>query len=398
MIMHTNIYCYLFLSAFLMLSINLGCEEDQSTPPLSKIEMMNSDLGIASNRSDQMSNDQELSDQFVNSPEAEAIWNEIRAEIDHATPDELVVLIGDQNRIRFSHAKGAAIDKTYPIASASKMLTAMIILKLVELDYLKLSDHPQTYLDWWTQDVQDTRSQITLEQLLSFTSGFAGGTGLLPGDESIACIEDESTTIDICAQEIYNEHFTFEPGTTFFYGPSHMQIAVAMAVEATNIRWEEIVRQVLSEPLELSNTSYIIPSISNPRASGGAVSNAVDYAKVLKATLAGEFLSAEMISELTRVRTSNDVTLERIPQTARDYGDWRYALGCWRECDEEIYNPRCDDIGIISSPGAFGFYPWIDQANGYWGVLATRIRVRGAATTVPLAKEWYEKAKQAMSL
>ena len=43
---------------------------------------------------------------------------------------------------------------------------------------------------------------------------------------------------------------------------------------------------------------------------------------------------------------------------------WNYSAGHWVEDD-----PATGD-GTFSSPGAFGFYPWIDSTKTYYGVLA----------------------------
>ena len=43
---------------------------------------------------------------------------------------------------------------------------------------------------------------------------------------------------------------------------------------------------------------------------------------------------------------------------------WHYALGHWVEND-----PSAGD-GAFSSPGALGFYPWVDASRQGYGVLA----------------------------
>jgi hypothetical protein len=50
---------------------------------------------------------------------------------------------------------------------------------------------------------------------------------------------------------------------------------------------------------------------------------------------------------------------------------WQYSLGHWVESD-----PRVGD-GAFSSPGAFGFYPWIDAGRSHYGILA-RVASNGA--------------------
>ena len=43
----------------------------------------------------------------------------------------------------------------------------------------------------------------------------------------------------------------------------------------------------------------------------------------------------------------------------------------WVECNSSTFEDYCDTIHIRSSPGAYGFYPWIDRTRNYYGILAT---------------------------
>jgi hypothetical protein len=43
---------------------------------------------------------------------------------------------------------------------------------------------------------------------------------------------------------------------------------------------------------------------------------------------------------------------------------WHYSMGHWIEDD-----PIVGD-GAFSSPGALGFYPWIDSSRTYYGIIA----------------------------
>jgi hypothetical protein len=48
--------------------------------------------------------------------------------------------------------------------------------------------------------------------------------------------------------------------------------------------------------------------------------------------------------------------------------DWHYSFGFWLECQSSTFD--CDGVGRISSPGAYGAYPFIDYELGYVGILA----------------------------
>ena len=43
---------------------------------------------------------------------------------------------------------------------------------------------------------------------------------------------------------------------------------------------------------------------------------------------------------------------------------WHYSMGHWIEDDPVVGD------GAFSSPGALGFYPWIDKSKTYYGLIA----------------------------
>jgi CubicO group peptidase (beta-lactamase class C family) len=272
----------------------------------------------------------------------------------------------------------------------------MTVLASVEDGVMALDDHPQDYLSWWTSDPADPRSEVTLEQLLSFTSGLGGGIGEVP------CVEDGESTIEACAQVLYEDFFQYEPGGTFVYGPSHLQVAGAMLSVATGDSFHRVFRDQIGTPLGLdAYTGFGLPSLNNPRVAGGGTASAADYATILTALSAGELLSPESIERLGQDHTGNGVTMALVPdEVSAGDRDWHYALGCWRECGQDPYPSSCDEPGVLSSPGAFGFYPFWDTKNRIWGVLAAQIIVEGggASITIPLGQEWSSLAKQAMGL
>lgn len=305
----------------------------------------------------------------ASSPIAEAEpdpWQPVVAVLESHSVDDLALIVGTSDGEIFRYEKGAfSVSDVHAIASASKWVTGATLLTLVDQGILSLDDSPQRYLSYWTDDPLDPRSRVTLEQLLSFTAGFHRA----PSDAG--CIGDESLTLQACVAELYDEGIDADPGTTFFYGPVHMQIAAAMAEIATGQPFSEIVRLTLVTPLGLSNATGFAGS--NPRASGAATSTTLDYAEFLRAQLAGEFLPASF--DVLIAERLSQVDIVSRPSALEDGLDWYYGLGLWRECDEPNWNASCDAKRRVSSPGAFGWYPWLDVDEGYYAVLAMEERL-----------------------
>lgn len=289
-------------------------------------------------------------------------WAAVTATLDAASVVDLAFVIGDAEGNLYSYEKGAfRLSATHAIASASKWLTSATILALIEQGAMGLEDQPQRYLSYWTSDPTDARSRITLDQLLSFTAGFHRSPS------QAGCIGDDSYSLQECVEQLYAMGVDAEPGTTYFYGPIHMQVAAAMAEQATDQAWSEIVRLTLREPLGLSTATGF--SGRNPRASGSATGSALDYAEFLRLQLAGGFL-ANSLDQLITERLSAVTIVSRPNTISANNLDWYYGLGVWRECDQPMWDSICASERRISSPGAFGWYPWLDLDNGYYAVLA----------------------------
>ncbi|MEM6640015.1 MAG: serine hydrolase domain-containing protein [Pseudomonadota bacterium] len=295
--------------------------------------------------------------------------------------DDLALIVGDANGVLFQYEKGAfRVTDEHRVASASKWLTSATVLTLVEQGVMSLDDRPQDYLAAWPADPSDPRSRITLTHLLSFTSGFHRS----PADGG--CIGDEQFNVQSCVQQLQAMELDAEPGTTFFYGPVHMQIAAAMAEVATGQAWRELVTLALTQPLGMTSTRF---EGTNPRASGGAISSAQDFATFLQSHLSGALLSSSF-AELAEPRLT-DVDIVSRPAAVEANGvDWYYALGVWRECEAALWSAECAARTRVSSPGAFGWYPWLDTDNGYFAVLAmeesVRLFTRPAESSVLLGK------------
>jgi CubicO group peptidase (beta-lactamase class C family) len=293
-------------------------------------------------------------------------WAAVAAELDRFAVDDLAIIVGDADGERWRYEKGQfRVAESYLIASASKWLTGATLMALVEQGVMSLSDRPQDHLGYWTNDPQDERSQITLAMLLSFTAGYSVG----PIDAS--CVNNAAITLAACAREFYDAGLDTTPGSTFYYGPAHMQVAAAMAEAATGQTFNEIVRLTLAQPLGLSAaTRFVAPSTTNPRASGGGQSTALDYAAFLQALLDGGFLAGSLDTFL-QDRTGDPVVFGYRPGAITDNNvDWHYGLGFWRECNQPAWDATCADRRLVSSPGAFGWHPWIDFDEGYYAVLA----------------------------
>lgn len=288
----------------------------------------------------------------------------IRAEIADFPVSDMVFILGDAGGRILTIEKGVfRTSDPFRIASASKWVTGYSVYSLVEAGALDLSDRPQAYLPFWASDPADPRRDVTLEQLLSFTSGF----DYAPEDPG--CTNDPFTTIAACAEDYHDRGLLSPPGTRFVYGDAHMQIAAAMVEGRLGESWQTFFAADIAPRFGFTAvTDYDRPSRSNPRVAAGITSTVDDYEKFLRAMLTGEGLSDP--AAFRRSRTEGVMFASRVNALDELGLEWAYGLGFWIECDEPGFPPQCAEEPVLSSPGGFGTTPWIDLGSEYYAMIA----------------------------
>ncbi|HET7231374.1 MAG TPA: serine hydrolase domain-containing protein [Longimicrobium sp.] len=260
----------------------------------------------------------------------------------------VLVLKGDQ--VVCSHHFGSERTATrVPIASASKWLTAVAVLTLVDEGKLSLDEPISVKLP----EFQGAAGQITLRQLLSHTSGIAS---------SQLCLLDRGTSLASCTTEIAATPLNYAPGEAFSYGSSSFQVAGRLAEIAAGESWNRLFKHRVADPLGIPSTSF---SGSNPLLAGGGSSTGDEYARVLRmiATRGSHggrrILSDTAIAAMARDYVGNAPLAFTPRNDAHGYG-----LGAWRDA--------VDASGAatqLSSPGSSGFYPWVDFKRDIVGIV-----------------------------
>lgn len=291
----------------------------------------------------------------------ETIEQRLTSSLDNISTDtDFTIIIESNSGRRFSYSRGLSSENTrYRSASTSKMVTAAIILWLVEQGTMALDDNPQDYLNFWPS--LGNHANIELRHLLNFTSGLT--------DEPL-CINLPNASFVTCVEAILeNNPMITVPGEVYHYNSTHMQVAGLMAVEATGLdNWDQVFAAFRSDTQLFSNSVYDLPSLSNPRLAGGMHWQASDYINFLRALYQQAFLSLNTTQTMASNQISN-ATIAYSPISAWPNGfDWRYGFGVWIECASTPFD--CSSTTRISSAGAYGAYPFIDFENQYFGIIA----------------------------
>jgi hypothetical protein len=179
---------------------------------------------------------------------------------------------------------------------------------------------------------------------------------------------------------------TFSPETEnlFDYDGGHMQRHAADnglgALDSAGLASE--LRTQLGSEVDLS--------YGQPQLAGGVFTSAQQYAKVLRKILDGRLAMRTILG--THPVCVDPASCPLALSTPSPKGEqWHYSIGHWVEDD-----PAVGD-GALSSPGAFGFYPWIDAGKTWYGIVA-RADLLGAIDSVRcgrlIRKAWLTGATQ----
>ena len=260
----------------------------------------------------------------------------------------------------FSYSRGASSAVTaYGSASTSKWVSAVIILRLVDSGVLKLSDTPASRLSDWPLSASHPLSQMTLQQLLSFTSGLT---------EEPLCLNLPGADFAQCVRQGVSNNSTNGrlPGTVFDYNGLHLQVAGLLAIRASGAAdWQTLFRQFVQQTGLFSTARYDLPSTGNPRLAGGMHWTAQQYLDFLRALQQGKLLSVALQQQML-ANQRGTATVLNSPAVSGFGIDWPYGLGHWLECS----NGQCISAQRHSSPGAYGAYPLIDYQHSYLAMLA----------------------------
>jgi hypothetical protein len=148
---------------------------------------------------------------------------------------------------------------------------------------------------------------------------------------------------------------------TFDYGSGHQENHAGQFQPELNTLDTGSIGSTVAAAFGLSGAIDL--DYTQPLLAGGIYASANDYTAVLRAVLSNQLLMREALGTnqvCAWVGAGCNAAYSPI-----DSEQWHYSIGHWVEDDASQNND-----GAFSSPGAFGFYPWIDATKTYYGVIA----------------------------
>jgi len=276
-----------------------------------------------------------------------------------------LTIYDSQGNKRFEKMYGTfSPDQRVAIASSSKMVAGLVILRVVDQGFLTLDSTTGTVLGW-----TGPQGAITLRQLLSFTSGM---------EREAPCTLLANIDLADCVAAISTMPLVANPGTRFDYGSTHLHVAARMAEVVTGQSWANIFAAQLKTPLGLGADViwYTAPRQStgttNPLIAGGLRMTMNEYARVLaleygRGTYQGNPLIAASLFDAQSTEPYPNAVIGNSPFVSVGL-NFHYGLASWLECQPPAVNCQ-----VQSSPGAFGFTPWVNRTDGYYAILGMEV-------------------------
>ncbi len=272
-------------------------------------------------------------------------------------------------------------DRASFVASASKMVTAGVLMHLADAGLLDPEQPIAEYVPW----AAGHNTDVSVADMLSNSSGLVG-LGPDPGYAPYICQFLPGTELEACAETIWttpdDDADVVPPRTEYRYGGAQWQIAGAVAETVSGKPWAELLDEVYIEPCGVESMGYnnhwttlgsggfgypaeydgdpsVLTPTENPHMEGGLYITPTDYAELLLMDLRGgrcgdtQVLSSEALDALHADRIGAEY--DGSTQTGSGYG-----LGWWVARDGSYR---------ITDPGAYGALPWLDLDGGFGAYL-----------------------------
>jgi len=175
---------------------------------------------------------------------------------------------------------------------------------------------------------------------------------------------DPSQTVADCASGATNGALDSSQIGVFHYNSGHFQHLGATG----NLGIAADLHAFLKGHMDPYLGSELTYAWNTVELAGGVLDSAADYAAFLRKILNGTLLMRAALGthavEANTAACTGGMTA-CIPGAPFTHESLHYSLGHWVEDD-----PGSLGDGAFSSPGYFGFYPWIDSSRTWYGIVA----------------------------
>ena len=303
--------------------------------------------------------------------------------LDRAGTTELCTAYGFADR---AHGVLNTVDTLFATASATKGLTALTVMALVERGTLQLGTPARSLLG---EDLPLIADDVTIEHLLAHRSGI----GDYLDEDAVDDIADYVMPVSV-HQLATTEQFlpvlgghqtVFPAGERFAYNNGGYVVLALLAERASRMNFQHLVRTLVCEPAGMVDTAFLRSDELPRRAAlgylavdglrtnvfhlpvlgsgdGGIYSTAADLSAFWDSLFAGRIVSADRVAEMVRPRSD-------WPREAK-----RYGLGFNLDAASDAVWLEGYDAGVsfgsLHQPSSSITYTVISNwSNGAWPII-----------------------------
>lgn len=174
-------------------------------------------------------------------------------------------------------------NKLFPMASLQKLMTGIIIQRLIDQDVLSEDDR----LSQFFPQVKGSNS-ITIHQLLTHTSGLRE-----KGVKVSPYLKNEREQLQFCLK-----HYNFVNKKSWYYSNINFSFLTGIATQVTGRTYAELVDDVIKNPLRLDDTqsyqSVVNHDLVSPMRKNGKLNKINIFNQVSTAYGAGDFFTTPL--------------------------------------------------------------------------------------------------------
>jgi CubicO group peptidase (beta-lactamase class C family) len=250
------------------------------------------------------------------------------------------------------------IDTQFALASGTKGLTALTVVRLIEDGSLDLATTARSVLGGDLPLIDD---DVTVEHLLSHRSGIGDyldeGAGHEINDYVMPVPVHELATTEQYLAVLGGHVTAFPPGERFAYCNGGYVVLALIAERTSGVQFHELVRRSVCEPAGMGDTGFLrsdeLPgraalgylAVNGSRTNvfhlpvrgsgdGGIYSTAADVSSLWTAFFSGRIASKDWVAEMVRPRSVDP----------RDSS--RYGLGFWLHASSDVVILEGSDAGV----------------------------------------------------
>jgi CubicO group peptidase (beta-lactamase class C family) len=174
-----------------------------------------------------------------------------------------------EKEIFFSQNKPVDRNTIFQVSSLSKFVSAVGIMKLVELGKIDLDTPVSRYLKRWQLPPSEfDNEQVTVRKLLSHTAGLTDGLGYngFKNKDSIQTLEQSLTKAKDADNGVSGEiKVGIEPGSRWKYSGGGFTLLQLIVEERSGQTFNEFMTSNLFTPLNMTSSTYILNDSLNNR-------------------------------------------------------------------------------------------------------------------------------------